>query len=43
VRPADPLTFAGTAGVLLAVAAVAAIAPSLRILRIDPARTLRDE
>ena len=28
---------------LLTVAAGAALAPALRILRIDPARTLRDE
>ncbi len=43
VQPTDPLTFAGMAGVLLAVAVMAALAPSLRILRIDPARTLRSE
>jgi putative ABC transport system permease protein len=43
VRPTDPATFAGTAAILLAVAGVAALAPALRILRIDPARTLRDE
>jgi hypothetical protein len=43
VRPTDITTFVGTAAILLAVAAGAALAPALRILRIDPARTLRDE
>jgi predicted permease len=43
VRPNDPYTFAITAGVLLAVAAIASLAPALRILRLDPARTLRSE
>jgi predicted permease len=43
VKPTDPTTFVGTAAILLAVAGVAALAPALRILRIDPARTLRDE
>lgn len=43
VRPTDTATFVGTAAILLAVAAGAAVAPALRILRIDPARTLRDE
>jgi ABC-type lipoprotein release transport system permease subunit len=35
--------FVGTAAILLTVAAGAAVAPALRILRMDPARTLRDE
>jgi ABC-type antimicrobial peptide transport system permease subunit len=43
VQPTDTMTFAGTAAILMAVAAGAAVAPALRILRIDPARTLRDE
>ena len=43
VRPNDFATFAGMAGMLLGVAALAALIPSLRILRIDPARTLRGE
>jgi ABC-type antimicrobial peptide transport system permease subunit len=43
VRPTDTVTFAGTAAILLAVAAAAAIVPALRILRIDPAQTLRGE
>jgi hypothetical protein len=43
VKSTDTATFVGTAGILLAVAAGAALAPALRILRIDPARTLRSE
>lgn len=43
IRSTDPATFAGTSGILLAVAALAALVPALRVLRIDPARTLRDE
>jgi hypothetical protein len=36
----DPLTFAAVAGILLAVALVASVIPALRILRLDPARSL---
>jgi putative ABC transport system permease protein len=43
VRPNDPVTFVITAAVLLAVAAAASFAPALRILRLDPAKTLRAE
>jgi ABC-type antimicrobial peptide transport system permease subunit len=43
VRATDTTTFAVAAGILLLVAAIAAVTPSLRILRIDPARTLRNE
>ena len=43
VRPRDPLTFLWTAGFLLAVAVLASLAPALRILRMDPAKTLRAE
>ena len=43
VQPTDTLTFAVTALVLLAVSAVATLVPALRILRLDPARTLRSE
>lgn len=39
----DPLTLVSVAGMLIAVAAVASLIPSLRITRIDPARTLREE
>jgi ABC-type antimicrobial peptide transport system permease subunit len=43
VQPDDPFTFVTTAALLLAVAAGASLAPALRILRLDPARTLRSE
>ena len=43
VRPTDPATFAITAAILLAAAAVASLIPAARILWIDPARTLRDQ
>jgi predicted permease len=43
VRPADPLTFAAVLGTLLVVALVASVVPALRVLRLDPARTLRAE
>lgn len=39
----DPLTLISVAGVLIAIAAAASLVPSLRITRIDPARTLREE
>ncbi len=37
----DPLTFVAVACVLLVVATAASVAPALRILRLDPAVTLR--
>ena len=43
VSPGDPLTFAAAALGLVAVASIASIAPALRILRLDPAMTLRHE
>jgi predicted permease len=43
VQPGDPSTFALTAIVLLSVTAVASLVPALRILRVDPAQTLRSE
>ena len=43
VRATDPATFAVMAGMLLFVAAIASLAPALRILRMDPAETLRSE
>lgn len=39
----DPLTYAGAAAGLLALAAVASLVPGLRVLRLDPARVLREE
>ena len=43
VTPNDPLTFAGVIVLLLAVALVASVIPALRVLRLDPALTLRAE
>ena len=43
VRPTDPLTFAVVIAGLLVVAFVATLIPALRILRLDPALTLRAE
>lgn len=41
VAERDPLTYAGAAVFLFVVAAVASVLPALRILRLDPASTLR--
>lgn len=43
VRPGDPLTLAGTAAVLLAVAAAACFVPAWRATRVDPIVALRTE
>jgi hypothetical protein len=43
VQPGDPVTFIATAAVLLLVAVMASLVPCLRILRLDPARTLHTE
>jgi len=43
VTATDPVTFAGVMLVLLVVAAVASLVPAVRILRLDPAQTLRAE
>jgi hypothetical protein len=43
VTATDPATYAGAAVAILAVTTAATLAPALRILRIDPARTLRQE
>lgn len=43
VSTTDPLTFAGVAFGLLLVAAFASLLPALRITRLNPADTLRDE
>jgi predicted permease len=39
----DPATFAGVSALLLTVAALASFVPALRLLRLDPAATLRQE
>jgi predicted permease len=41
VTVADPITYAGVAAILAGVAAIAAIVPARRALRVDPASTLR--
>jgi len=43
VQPTDPITFAAVAAILLLVALVASVIPALRVLRLDPASTLRAE
>jgi predicted permease len=43
VTSTDPATFAGVIAVLLGVAVVASVIPALRVLRLDPALTLRAE
>ncbi len=42
VQSHDPLTFVGVVACLLLVASVASVVPALRILRLDPVRTLRE-
>jgi ABC-type antimicrobial peptide transport system permease subunit len=41
VEAGDPLTFLGTAAVLLAVSTMAAAVPAIRAARVDPVRVLR--
>jgi ABC-type antimicrobial peptide transport system permease subunit len=43
VQPTDPATFIGVALLLLLVAAIASLIPAWRVLRLDPALTLRAE
>ena len=43
VTPSDPTTFIGVIAVLMAIALVASLVPALRVLRLDPAQTLRTE
>jgi predicted permease len=43
VQAFDPLTLASVAGIMLAVAALAGLAPAYRAVRLDPVRILREE
>jgi putative ABC transport system permease protein len=43
ISTSDPGTFAGTAASLLLVAAASCVIPALRITRLNPAETLRNE
>lgn len=43
ISPTDPATYAGVALLFTAIAALASLHPALRILRIDPARVLRQD
>ncbi|CAN5729297.1 hypothetical protein BH18ACI5_BH18ACI5_30130 [soil metagenome] len=43
VTATDPATFIGVTALLIVIAAVASLVPALRILRLDPAQTLRSE
>src|SRR6266545_6871775 len=43
VQPTDPVTFLSVVAILLAVALIASVIPALRVLRLDPALTLRAE
>jgi ABC-type antimicrobial peptide transport system permease subunit len=43
VSTTDPSTFAAVASLLLAVAAISSILPALRLSRLDPVQTLRQE
>ena len=41
IQPLDPVTFVGTAVVTAAMATLAALAPAIRAMRVDPVQTLR--
>jgi ABC-type lipoprotein release transport system permease subunit len=43
VKPTDPLVFAGVAALLMGIAVLASLVPSLRVTRIRPASALRYE
>jgi putative ABC transport system permease protein len=43
ISPLDPLTFAGGAILLLAIAAIATLIPGTGVMRLDPAQALRQE
>ena len=43
VSTTDPTTFITVAALLIAIAAIASLLPALRLVKLDPAQTLRDE
>jgi ABC-type lipoprotein release transport system permease subunit len=43
VRPNDPTTFVSVGAILVVVAVLASLIPAWRVLRLDPALTLRGE
>jgi ABC-type antimicrobial peptide transport system permease subunit len=43
VRPVDPLTLAGVVALVLAITALACMAPALRAIGTNPVRTLRGD
>ena len=43
VQPGDPVTLVAVAGGLLVATAIASLAPASRIVRLNPADTLRSE
>ena len=43
VRPNDPATLAGVAGLIIAVAAAASLVPAFRATHVDPIVVLKDE
>ena len=43
VRPRDPQTYMSVAVLMLAIAAAASLLPALRLIKLDPAQTLREQ
>jgi ABC-type lipoprotein release transport system permease subunit len=41
IQPADPWVYSGTVAVLIGIALLSTVGPTLRAMRIDPVETLR--